>query len=367
MVPSRNGPKGAEIASFGLAILIFVLTPTQIGYQDLAALMAQQPAVAARWREHLIASPFGTIHAATFSLPRPIGTAIPEPPLVRLASLSASSDVTGSIGVDPFAARRADPQVVFPDDQSHRQGRPPGAGRAGAAEPAHDDEPARRAGERPEPIDPAGRPKAAEIDHTDDELPDAQTVVLAEIARDAHRRNAPARQARRDRGRDAFRAVSRIRHLALARTRSEDRDRGTGRSRRPRSDRVHAECAAEPRRPQRRGEGDAALFRQRPVRHLARRHQAVGERRGAGADGAAHVRRSRHEADRAGARDRGARRDRRRQGRSDRRRTSARRARPSGSASPGRSAPRPKSVSPMRSISKRAASRCAARSRSRRW
>ena len=52
MVPSRNGPKGAELASFGLAILVFLLTPTQVGYQDLAALMAQQPAVAARWRDH---------------------------------------------------------------------------------------------------------------------------------------------------------------------------------------------------------------------------------------------------------------------------------------------------------------------------
>ena len=74
MVASRNGPEGAEIASFGFAILVFLLTPTQVGYQDLAALLAQQPAVAARWREHLIASPFGTIHAATFSMPRPIGT-----------------------------------------------------------------------------------------------------------------------------------------------------------------------------------------------------------------------------------------------------------------------------------------------------
>src|SRR6267378_4118570 len=109
MVASRNGPKGAEIASFGLAILVFLLTPTQVGYQDLAALLAQQPAVAARWREHLIASPFGTIHAATFSMPRPIGMAIPETPLVRLASLNAD-DVTGSIG----QSRRAKPEVVFP-------------------------------------------------------------------------------------------------------------------------------------------------------------------------------------------------------------------------------------------------------------
>src|SRR6187455_1488720 len=97
MVPLRNGPKGAEIASFGLAILVFLLTPTSAGYQDLAALMVQQPAVAARWREHLIASPFGTIHAATFSLPRPVGTSIPHPPIYALANFDPA-DITGSIG-----------------------------------------------------------------------------------------------------------------------------------------------------------------------------------------------------------------------------------------------------------------------------
>src|SRR5688572_4254692 len=113
MVPSRNGPKGAEVASFGLAILVYVLTPTQTGDQELAARDAQRPAIAARWREHLIASPFGTIHAATFSLPRPIGTAIPEPPAVRLASLAVTSDVVGSIGINPHRARREE-QIVFP-------------------------------------------------------------------------------------------------------------------------------------------------------------------------------------------------------------------------------------------------------------
>src|SRR5688500_11865752 len=114
MVPSRNGPKEAEIASFGLAILVFLLTPTQVGHQDIAAVMAQQPAVPARWREHVIASPFGTIHAATFSLPRPIGTMIPEAPMLRLASLSAG-DVMGSIGVSPAPVRRAPAQIVFPE------------------------------------------------------------------------------------------------------------------------------------------------------------------------------------------------------------------------------------------------------------
>ena len=43
-----------------------------------APMLARQPAVAERAREHLIASPFGTIHAAMFSMPRPVGTAIPH-------------------------------------------------------------------------------------------------------------------------------------------------------------------------------------------------------------------------------------------------------------------------------------------------
>src|SRR5436305_79433 len=190
MVPSRNGPKEAEIASFGLAILVFVLTPTQIGYQDLAALVAQQPAVAVRWREHLIASPFGTIHAATFSLPRPVGTSIPEPPLVRLASLG-TSDVVGSIGA--YSARRDDAQVVFPvinrDNKGDRLV-------PSMPEPAIS-EPARPTEEQPEQTIMPVRTTTGEIelnDHSEDELPDAQAVVLAQIVRDAQRCNTPARE-----------------------------------------------------------------------------------------------------------------------------------------------------------------------------
>src|SRR5213083_2251867 len=138
MVPSRTGPKGAEIASFGLAILVFLSTPTQVGYQDLAALLAQQPAVAARWREHLIASPFGTIHAATFSLPRPIGTLIPESPMLRLASLSAG-EVTGSIPA-PAPARRAPSHVVFPEINRTSKGDRQVPGMPSQPEPASSDD-----------------------------------------------------------------------------------------------------------------------------------------------------------------------------------------------------------------------------------
>jgi len=51
--------------------------PTSIGYQDLASLVARERGASTSW--HLIASPLGTVQAATFSYTRPIGTAMPEP------------------------------------------------------------------------------------------------------------------------------------------------------------------------------------------------------------------------------------------------------------------------------------------------
>ena len=191
MVPSRNGPKGADVASFGLATLVFLLTPTQAGYQDLAALLAQQPSVTARWRDHLVASPFGTIHAATFSMPRPIGTAIPETPLVRLASLSTASDVTGSTGDGSFAIRRV-PELVFPEINRAAKGDRLVPSNPAQPEPASIEQPANPPAETPAPPFSSGRPKVAEIDHSDSELPDVQSVVLAELGREANRRNAPS-------------------------------------------------------------------------------------------------------------------------------------------------------------------------------
>jgi len=85
----------------GIGALVMTLLPSTIAFQDLGALLARQPAVAARARAQLIASPFGTIHAAMFSLPRPVGTAIPEPPLYALANFDPN-DITGSIGAQPL-------------------------------------------------------------------------------------------------------------------------------------------------------------------------------------------------------------------------------------------------------------------------
>ncbi len=50
--------------------------PTSIGYQDLASLVAHERGASTGW--HLIASPLGTVQAATFNYTRPIGTTIGE-------------------------------------------------------------------------------------------------------------------------------------------------------------------------------------------------------------------------------------------------------------------------------------------------
>ena len=74
--------------------------PASIGYQDLASTIAQRSSLSERLREHALKSPFGTIHAATFSFPRPLGATIPEPITTRLASLDVDdSDLAGSVAL----------------------------------------------------------------------------------------------------------------------------------------------------------------------------------------------------------------------------------------------------------------------------
>ncbi|MBV9956344.1 MAG: cell wall hydrolase [Pseudolabrys sp.] len=85
-----------RFAFFCIGLVVFGTMPHQIGFQDLGALLAQQPAVKARWHRHLATSPFGTVHASIFRLPNPLGTAIPAPPLYALASVDPN-DITGSI------------------------------------------------------------------------------------------------------------------------------------------------------------------------------------------------------------------------------------------------------------------------------
>src|ERR1700720_1230314 len=91
----RNHPKGARFASFGLGLCVFALMPTEIGYQDIASLLARQPGVAERWQQRVFSA--ASIHIATFSFGRPIGTTSPQTATYRLASLDNQGiDITGS-------------------------------------------------------------------------------------------------------------------------------------------------------------------------------------------------------------------------------------------------------------------------------
>ena len=116
MVASRNRPKGLKRKPFGLFLLLVLgLVPSQTGYQDLQALLARQPAVANRARQHVIASPFGTIHAATFSFPRPVGTDIPEPPSFHLTAYDPNDpNIANLVPRDFGGAPEARPSVEFP-------------------------------------------------------------------------------------------------------------------------------------------------------------------------------------------------------------------------------------------------------------
>jgi spore germination cell wall hydrolase CwlJ-like protein len=102
MSASRYRRKGRARRPLGFAAFVLVAMPTPIGYQDLAALIARQPGVSQRARAHVLGSPFGTIHAAMFAFPRPLGSAMPAPLGYQLANFDPRSlDVTGSIPNSP--------------------------------------------------------------------------------------------------------------------------------------------------------------------------------------------------------------------------------------------------------------------------
>jgi hypothetical protein len=78
--------------------------PTEIGYQDIASLLARQPGVAERWQKRMF-SAAGSIQVATFSFGRPIGTASPQTATYRLASLNNQGiDIPGSVTRNPIVA-----------------------------------------------------------------------------------------------------------------------------------------------------------------------------------------------------------------------------------------------------------------------
>src|SRR3954464_13555536 len=93
----RSQPKDARFASFGLGLCVFGFMPTDIGYQDIASLLARQPGVAKCWQKRVFSSA-GTIQVATFSFGRPIGTSSRRSVNYRLASLDQhGTDLPGSV------------------------------------------------------------------------------------------------------------------------------------------------------------------------------------------------------------------------------------------------------------------------------
>ncbi len=98
----RNQPKGARVASFGLGLCIFALAPAEIGYQDIASLLARQPGVAERWQKRVF-SAASNIQVATYSFGRPIGTSSPPSAAFQLARLDHQGvDITGSLTRNPI-------------------------------------------------------------------------------------------------------------------------------------------------------------------------------------------------------------------------------------------------------------------------
>ena len=107
----------AKTALLGVAIVGIGLLPTQVGLQDLGSLIAPRAAASGFSREQFMASPFGTIHAAVYTFPRPAGADMPDAVGFRLASLDPNDpDITGSLAARALVDTRDQQRVmVFPE------------------------------------------------------------------------------------------------------------------------------------------------------------------------------------------------------------------------------------------------------------
>jgi hypothetical protein len=122
MSASRSGVTGACCyVRFWLSALCAALSPTSVGYQDLAALIGRERQAPSQW--HLIVSP---VQAATFSYSRPIGSAIPQPLGFQTVNFDPRSLDAFSWKIDePIHARPAR-QIEYPTvERSHKADRLP--------------------------------------------------------------------------------------------------------------------------------------------------------------------------------------------------------------------------------------------------
>jgi hypothetical protein len=74
MLELRNRPKGARFAFFGLGLCVFALIPTEVGYQDIASLLARQPGVTERWQKRV----FGNAQSDCAAAPALSGVGFPQ-------------------------------------------------------------------------------------------------------------------------------------------------------------------------------------------------------------------------------------------------------------------------------------------------
>ena len=202
MVASRIGVAGACCsARFWFSACCIALMPTSIGYQDLAALLARGQATPAQW--HLIASPFGTVEAATFRYSRPVGSAIPEPLGFQTVNFDPRSLDAFSWKVDEPLTVRPTHQIEYPTvDRRHKGDRLPASSIAPPPPPVSAPLSAPVSAPVPAPVSaptmsPSAAPATAQPSATEAEAEQAAPVAHpATIARaapaqmDAHKEDA---------------------------------------------------------------------------------------------------------------------------------------------------------------------------------
>ena len=177
MVALRIRPLAAFASPFWFSALCAALAPTSIGHQDLAGFLARQPGVSERWRDHLIASPFGTIHAATFSFSRPIGTTVSEPGGAQAVNFDPRSlDVKVWFGNNGSLFMRPALQVEYPTVNRRLKGNrmpaPEPAAATGGTETLPQLRPINAPATRPAPpaSPPISGPRPKSVERLDDGL-----------------------------------------------------------------------------------------------------------------------------------------------------------------------------------------------------
>jgi spore germination cell wall hydrolase CwlJ-like protein len=159
----RRRPKGVA-APFGLAVIaLLTMLTARTGNQDIALSIARAPVIGESFRTHLIASPFGTIHAATFSFPQPVGTGIPAGTAIHFLAYDPG-DITGVTSHAPPAAQDIDATVPsrrdFPEiDRTLKGSRLVPRDRPDFEEP-------QPTGESDDPVAPPTRSTAGAVDAT---------------------------------------------------------------------------------------------------------------------------------------------------------------------------------------------------------